>query len=310
MLESEPLRVQELPLEPEVAGDAVRRIARNRKVDRGEMDADLVRAARLEPDAQERVARQQLLELEVGHGRAGRIRVERVTEPVMTVAADGRVDRPSARAWLADDESTVLARQRAALHELLQPFVCLRRPGDDEQSRGVAVEAVNDSRPVLLPAGCTGLDESLGERAACVTGRRMHDDAGGLVDDEEMLVLVRDHELGEIARRLRDGRRRRLDRDLLTADELVALGAGLTVHQHGARGEEPLGCGARSDVGQAGEMAVEPLSRGLRRDDEPFQRLGLSPRPARGSFSVRTSAARRIPTPITMQLSATLKAGQ
>ena len=47
MLEGEPSRVQELPLQPELAGDAVRRVPRNREVDGGEMDADLVRSARL-----------------------------------------------------------------------------------------------------------------------------------------------------------------------------------------------------------------------------------------------------------------------
>jgi hypothetical protein len=52
-------------------------------------------------------------------------------------------------------------------------------------------------------------------------------------------------------------------------------------------------------------MPVEPLSGGLVRDDEPLQRLG-----ARGSRSASTSAASRIPTPITMKLSARLNAGQ
>ena len=254
--------------------------------------------------------RQQLLELEVRNGSTGSVGVERVAKPVVTVAADGRVDRSSPRAWLADDESAVLPCQRTVLHELLQPFVRLGRPGDDEESGGVAIEAVDDPGPVLLPAFGTRLDERLSKRAARVSRRRVNDDACRLVDDEEMLVLVRDRELGKRSRSLGGWCGRWLDSNLLTAHELVALGAGLTVHEHGPGGEEPLRGGARSHVGEAGEMTVEPLTGGLRRDDEPFQRLGLSPRPARGSFSVRTSAARRMPTPITMQLSATLKAGQ
>ena len=169
---------------------------------------------------------------------------------------------------------------------------------------------MDDSRPVLFPARSTRLDEGLRERAARMPGRGMNDDAGRLVDDEEMLVLERDRELGKVDRRLVGGRSRSLDRDLLATGELVALRPRLSVHEHCPGREEPLRGRARSDVGQAGEMTVEPLPRGLRRDDEPFQRLGLSPRPARGSRSVRTSAARRMPTPITMQLSATLNAGQ
>ncbi len=132
----------------------------------------------------------------------------------------------------------------------------------------------------------------------------MDDHARGLVDDEEMLVRVRDRELGQRHGRLRGGRRRRLDLDLLPTRELVALAARLPVHEHGAHLEQPLGRGAGSHVRQPREVAVEPLAGGLRRDDEPLQRLGL------GSRSARTRAASRIPTPITMKLSARLKAGQ
>ena len=49
--------MEELALEPEVVGDAVDRVAADGKPDRLEMDADLVRPARLEPDVEERVVR-------------------------------------------------------------------------------------------------------------------------------------------------------------------------------------------------------------------------------------------------------------
>src|SRR5204863_9691103 len=85
-------------------GDSVDRVAGHGKVDRREMDADLMRPAGLEPDAQERVALEELLELEVRHGRARLIRVERVPETVVPVAADRRVDRPASRARPAHEE--------------------------------------------------------------------------------------------------------------------------------------------------------------------------------------------------------------
>src|SRR5204863_109907 len=75
--EREPRGVEELALEAEVAGTAVHRIARDREADRLEMDADLVRAAGLERDAEERVAAQQLDDLEMRQGlerRARRLR--------------------------------------------------------------------------------------------------------------------------------------------------------------------------------------------------------------------------------------------
>ena len=94
MLEPEPVRVEELALEPEVAGDAVDGIAADRKPDRLEMDADLVRPAGLEPDVEERVVAHRLLHLEPGHRLARRRRVERVAGAVAAVAADRRLDPP------------------------------------------------------------------------------------------------------------------------------------------------------------------------------------------------------------------------
>ena len=164
---------------------------------------------------------------------------------------------------------------------------------------------MDDPGPALLPALRSGGCERLGERAAGVAGRRMHDDAGGLVHDEEMLVGVGDRELRQRDRRLLGGRGRCRDYELLPTRELVALPARLSVDEHGAGHEEPFRRGAGAHFRQPGEIAVEPLSRGLGGNDEPVQRLGV-----RGSRSERSSAARRIPTPITMKLSARLKAGQ
>ena len=85
---------------------------------------------------------------------------------------------------------------------------------DDEQTGGVAVEAVHDAGALGVAAGGGGgsgrrggtLDEQLGERVLAVALGWVHDDAGGLVDDEQVLVLVGDREglahasaLGDVA---------------------------------------------------------------------------------------------------------------
>ena len=101
------------------------------------------------------------------------------------------------------------------------------------------------------------------------------------------------------------GRLRRFDRDLLPTRELVALSACLSVHEDRACLEQPRSRGSRAYIGQPREVAVEPLPSSLGRDDEPVQCLGEC-----GSRSARSSAASRIPTPITMKLSARLNAGQ
>ena len=70
--------MEELPLEPEFPGTSVDGVARHRQVDRRQVDADLMRAAGLEPDPQQGVATQQLIDLEVRQRVARRVGVERL----------------------------------------------------------------------------------------------------------------------------------------------------------------------------------------------------------------------------------------
>ena len=65
MVEREAPGMEELALQAEVAGGAVHGIPGDRKVDRSQMDADLVRPAGLELDAEERMAVEELGDLEV-----------------------------------------------------------------------------------------------------------------------------------------------------------------------------------------------------------------------------------------------------
>jgi hypothetical protein len=303
MREGQARGVEELPLEPEIPRDPVGRVAGDGEVDRREVDPDLVGSARLEPDAEKRVLREELLELEVRHGLARRGGVERVAEPIVPVPADRRLDRPAPRPRPPRDEREVLPRQLPSPHEALQPVVRLLRARDDEQAGRVPVEPVDDAATLLLPALGSRSGQSLCERAAGVTGRGMDDDACRLVHDEEVLVRVDDREFRRRRDPLRRHRSRRLELDLLSAREPLTLAARLSVDEHGAGLEQPLGRGARAHLRQGGEETVEPLARGLRRDDEALQRFF-------GSRSARTSAASRIPTPITMKLSARLNAGQ
>ena len=70
----------------------------DRKVDRREVDADLVRPAGLEPHVEQRVLGQHLDELEQRDRVARLVRVERPPRRVAAVAADRGVDPPRARA--------------------------------------------------------------------------------------------------------------------------------------------------------------------------------------------------------------------
>ena len=100
----------------------------------------------------------------------------------------------------------------------------------------------------------------------------MHDDAGGLVHDEQVLVLPDDLVRGgrAVAERHRLMRVGVVDVEDLAAAELVALAGGRPVHEHLARGDQALRAGARPQV--PGEQRVEPLALLLRRDVEAHRR--------------------------------------
>src|SRR5947209_19223214 len=100
--------MEELTGEAELPGLSVHRVACHRQVDRLQVNADLVRASGLQADAEQRVSRQQLDDLEVRDGVARRVRVERVTCGMTPVAADRRLDPSRARARPAGDERQVL----------------------------------------------------------------------------------------------------------------------------------------------------------------------------------------------------------
>ena len=133
-------------------------------------------------------------------------------------------------------------------------------------------------------------------------GRRVDDDPGRLVDDEQVLVLVGDSQVDRLGlepeRRLGRG----VDLELLPTFETVALRPRRPVEADDACGDQPLGFAARSDLGQRGEEAVEPLARGRVGDAQPDAQV------RRGLPNI--TAANKIATPTQMNVSARLNAGQ
>src|SRR5919106_2653514 len=262
-------RVEELPAEAEVARDAVDGIAGDRKVDGCQVDADLVRAPGLERYPQQRVPRHELEEVEVRHCLPRRRGVERDAGRVAAVAPDGGLDPPALRERAPADEREVLARQVARTDEPLQATVGLLRARDDEEPRRVAVEAMDDARPLGdVPARDRVREQAVHERAAAVPRAWVDDEPGGLVDDEQVLVLVGNPELELLRLEPALGALCELNPDALAADEPVALRPRRAVHQHLALAHEPLRLAARVDFLEAGEKAVEALAGRRRRHGE------------------------------------------
>ena len=99
----------------------------------------------------------------------------------------------------------------------------------------------------------------------------MDDDTRRLIDDEEVVVLVRDPQGG---RRVFDRLRTlgQLERDLLPGLQAVALRAAFAVDRDGLRGQEPFGVRARAELVEGGEEAVEPRAGGVSGDADANDR--------------------------------------
>src|SRR5437763_11672302 len=142
------------------------------------------------------MVRKQPLDLEMRDRLTGPIRIQRLFERIVAVAADTSLDPAASGARPSADEREVAPVEQPPANEVLQPPVGIVRPRDDEQSGRVAVEPVNDPRPLAdVSTRNPVLEQGVDERPALVPGPRVDDDAGRLVDDEQMLVLVGDAQL-------------------------------------------------------------------------------------------------------------------
>src|SRR6188472_2513903 len=280
--------MQELAPEVEVPGNAVDRVAGDGQADRLEMDADLMGPSGLEPDLEQRPSAEALAQLEPRDGVARGLRVEGATRPVTPVAADGRRDPPGAGAGLADDERQVAPLDLAVADRPGEALVRLFGACDDEQSGGVAVEAVDDARPIRIAAGGAEREQPVRQRRALVGPGGMDDEARRLVDDDQVLVLVDDRE--RELHRLELARLRELDGQLLTPGEPMALRSRPPVDEDGAGAHEPLGERSCPDSRDLGDDRIEAPARVRLRNARAVrcQRRRSSGRPPR----TRGTAAR------------------
>src|SRR5918992_237075 len=125
MREGQPRCVQELASERGLRA-AVDSVADDGKVDRGQVDPDLVCPTGLEPDSKERVTSQKLLDLEMRRRLTRLVRVERMALWVGPVAPDRCLDPPAPRARPSPDERDVHSLELSPPDEISQTAVRLR----------------------------------------------------------------------------------------------------------------------------------------------------------------------------------------
>ncbi len=171
--------------------DTVQGIARYGKVDRGQVDPDLVCPPRLQRDVEERMLRRRLHDLEVGHGLAGLVGVERTPRRVAARAADRSVDPTRARARMPSHQRQVSALDLTTTNGIPKsrirrsdrvatrsPDVSRSRrwtmPGRSGSSppRAPRVRSCAASVPAPLPApGCTVSPAGLSTTTRCSSSR-------------------------------------------------------------------------------------------------------------------------------------------
>ena len=305
--------MEKLPLEAQPR-NAVVAISQHRQVDRGQVHADLVRAARLELHPQQRVLGQQLCRPRSASRRPAASRVSSDCRVgCVAVAADRRLDSPTARARTAAHEREVLALERPAPDEALQAAERLLAPRDDEQARRVAVEPVHDARALLRPARRAAAAQCSRERArACARlrdGRRRRPACRRRAGARPPRRCARPGRLGLVGRLglgLQAARREPPPRPpgggSSAAPSPSTSTAPPAMSRSAAAREPTSSCSDR--------IAVEPQARGrlryVKRDQErnveaPWRRRGL-----RSPASIVPSSNT---TPTMMQTSAMLKAG-
>ena len=151
-VELEPPGVEEQPIEPVRAAarrpGAVHRVARDRVTDRVEVDADLVRPPGDEVELQQRPAGESLAHAVAGDRRPP-VGHDGHPRPVLRVAPDRRLDPADRRRrpmpWTS---AWYVFLIRRALSWAMSEACARSLPGDHQQPARVAVQAVDDARPL------------------------------------------------------------------------------------------------------------------------------------------------------------------
>ena len=168
--------------------------------DRGHVDAHLVGAAGLQPAFDQR---------RVAAATSSRFQcvTARLPRPPSTIAiflrscaerASGASTVPSAAFGTPLDDRQIAAVDAVRGELLRQAFVGDVGLGDHQQPRRVLVDAVDDAGPrdaadARQAAGAM-VEQRVDQRPVAIAGGGMDDQAGGLVDDQQMLVLEDDRQ--------------------------------------------------------------------------------------------------------------------
>ena len=172
--------------------------------------------------------------------------------------------------------------------------------GHDHQAAGSLIQPVHDARALLAAGsrpGSAPAEQGIHQGAGAVPGRRVHDHAGRLVDDQEVVVLEHDAQRYPL-------------RDVPPIARLVRL------ELDHVPGRDPVGRPGASPIDRDPAVPDEPERRRTRQSARLLSEEPVEPgRRRRGRQAARGCARTKYPsamrtTPTLTAESATLKTGQ
>jgi len=174
----------------------VYRVADDRVAERGEVDADLVRAPRLERQRHGGRPAEPLEDAVVRDGADALFSRPRGSPPAVAAVADNlEADRPGVIRDAAFDERDVLSLDIVPAEELLEAAQDLARAREDDGARRLLVEAVDHADVGALPVSELEIGVDAREQGVLLARLRGEgEQSGGLVGDDEIVVLVQNHE--------------------------------------------------------------------------------------------------------------------
>ena len=235
-----------------------------------------MRAAGLELDLAVRV-RAKALEHAIARDRLAAAFDDRHLGSLAPVPADRRVDGAAAREH-AVAHRLIGAVNRAPLEVRGERLLARERARDEQQAARVLVEPMHEPRARQHRELGVRVQQRVLQRARAVARAGMHDEAHGLVDHEQRVVLVH------------DGERNRLGRDL---DGRLELGLELELL---AALEQRPGAGAAARDGQP-PASIQVFSRLRENSGSSCAAAWSSRRPAKsaGTISRRSMRSMRPP---------------
>ncbi len=275
---------------PSARGTTVQPVGQQRVAEVRQVHSDLVRAAGVQRALQRADARAHPQAAHIGACRlaAG---AHRHAQPGRRVAADRCVDRLLGRRHCAVGQCAVAPLHLARGDRPHQRRDRRRRLAHDHQAGGVLVEPVHDAGARQRRGAGMVREQPVEQRARPVARGRVHHQSGGLVEHQQVLVLVDDRQRHRLRREGPAlGGRHQFEFDLLAGAQAArGHGAGLAVDAHMAVAHQRLQPAARELRRQRDQQLVQPpaVRGGIDGDAAPLaarsagfvgrRRLGVTP---------------------------------